>query len=53
MRECRSAIILQWAKQWIGIDLIARTIQITAAVVTAEVITKGFRIAAASDDTLP
>jgi len=38
MSECRAAIVLQWTKYWIGIDLIARASQETAAVVVANVI---------------
>src|SRR4029453_16634647 len=38
MRECGPAIVLQWAKHRIGIDLIARGGQHTAAVVAAEIV---------------
>ena len=38
MCERRAAIVLQRAKQWIGIDLIAWAIQVTAAVVAAEIV---------------
>jgi hypothetical protein len=38
MGECGATIVLQWAKHRIGVDLIARTGQDTAAVVAAEVI---------------
>jgi len=38
MRECGAAIVLQRAKHRIGINLIARTGQDTAAVVAAEIV---------------
>ena len=38
MCERRAAIVLQRAKQWIGIDLIAGAIQIAAAVVAANIV---------------
>ena len=41
MRECWAAIVLQRAKHRIGVDLIARTSQDTAAVVAAQIIAMG------------
>ncbi len=38
MSECRSAVILQWPKHRVDVDLIAGAIQITSAIVTADVI---------------
>jgi len=38
MSQCRTTVILQWAKQRIGVDLIAGAIQIAAAVVAANVV---------------
>ena len=38
MSESRSSIVLKRSKQWIGVDLVARTIQIAAAVVAANVV---------------
>ena len=38
MRERRTAVVLQRAKQRIGIDLIAWAIQVTAAVIAADII---------------
>jgi CMP-2-keto-3-deoxyoctulosonic acid synthetase len=38
MCECRATIVLQRAKHRIGVDLVARAIQIAAAVVTENVI---------------
>src|SRR6266542_4272372 len=38
MCECRAAIVLQWAKHGIGVDLIARFGQDTAAVVATEIV---------------
>jgi len=32
------AVILQWAKQGIGIDLVARAVQKTAAIVTTDIV---------------
>ena len=49
MCECGAAIVLQWAEQRIGTDLIAGTIQITAAVVTADVVAVGCDAAATED----
>ena len=40
MRKGWAAVILQGAKQRIGIDLIARASQITAAIIAAEVVSK-------------
>ena len=40
MRECGAAIVLQWAKHRIGIDLIAGTGQDPAAVVAADIVTE-------------
>jgi hypothetical protein len=37
--EGRAAVIPQRAKQWIGVDLIARAIQITAAIIAADIVT--------------
>jgi hypothetical protein len=38
VRERRAAVILQRAKQRIGIDLIARAIQVAAAVIAADIV---------------
>src|SRR5215813_15447407 len=38
MSQCRAAIIPQWPKQRIGIDLIAGAIQIAAAVVATDIV---------------
>src|SRR6266536_2922931 len=38
MRECGATVVLQWAKHGIGVDLIARAGQDTAAVVAAEIV---------------
>ena len=40
MRKGWAAVILQRTKQRIGVDLIARASQITAAVIAAEVVSK-------------
>jgi hypothetical protein len=40
VRECRPAIILQWAEYRIGIDLVAGSSQKTAAIIAAEVVTE-------------
>jgi hypothetical protein len=40
MGECRPAVVLQWAKYWIGVDLVSWTVQITTAIIAAEVVTK-------------
>ena len=40
MRERRTAVVLQRTKQWIRVDLIARSSQITAAVIAAEIVSK-------------
>src|SRR5207302_11421135 len=37
---CRAAVVLQGTKHRIGVDLIARAIQVTTTVVTAEVVTE-------------
>ncbi len=39
MRECRTAIVLQWAQQRISVDLIARAVQIPAGIIAAEIVT--------------
>ena len=39
MSQCRAAVILQRAKDWIGVDLIAGSIQIAATVVAANIVT--------------
>ena len=38
MCECRASVVLQGAQYRIGVDLIARTIQITGTIVTADVV---------------
>jgi len=38
MGECRAAVILQGAKQRIGVDLIAGTVQKTAAIIATNVV---------------
>jgi hypothetical protein len=38
VRQCWTAIVLQWAEQGIGINLITRTIQKTDSVVAAEIV---------------
>ena len=50
MRERRAAVILQRTKQRIGIDLIAWAIQITAAVIAAEIVSNRGEGAAAVED---
>src|SRR6476620_9598840 len=50
MSECRPTVVLQRAKHRIGIDLIAGAIQITAAVIAADIIAvRGHRAKAAKD----
>ena len=41
VRKCWAAVILQRAKQRSGINLIARAGQITAAIITADIVSKG------------
>ena len=41
MRKGRPAVVLEWAKHRISVDLIARTGQKSASIVTGEVITQG------------
>lgn len=53
MCECRATVVLQRAKQRVGIDLIARAIQITAAVVTAHIVAAGGNRAAIVEDVRP
>ncbi|PYL71147.1 MAG: hypothetical protein DMF26_20005 [Verrucomicrobia bacterium] len=36
--KCRPPVILQWAKQGIGIDLVPRAVQKTAAIVTTDIV---------------
>ena len=38
MGQCWSTIILQWAKDGIGIDLVARAVQKTAAIIATNVV---------------
>ena len=38
VRKGWAAVIQQRTKQWIGVDLIARAVQITAAVIAAEIV---------------
>ena len=38
MSESGSSIVLKRPKQWIGIDLVARTIQITAAIIATYIV---------------
>ena len=38
MGKCWATIILQWSKHRIGIDLVARTGQETAAIVTTDIV---------------
>src|SRR5207249_5059546 len=40
MRECRTAIVLQWAKHWIRVDLIAGTSQNASAIIATEIVTE-------------
>jgi hypothetical protein len=35
MRKSRTAIVLQWAKHWIGVDLVAGASQETGGIVAA------------------
>jgi hypothetical protein len=49
----RTAVILQRTEQRVGIDLIARAIQITAAIVAADVISMRRHCAAVIEDILP
>ena len=50
MRERRAAVVLQRTKQRIGVDLIARAGQITAAVIAAEVVSMRGDGTAVSED---
>jgi hypothetical protein len=38
VRQGGSTIVLQWTEQWIGIDLVSRSIQKPTAVVAANVV---------------
>ena len=38
MGQCWSTIILQWAKDGIGIDLVAWAVQKTAAIIAADIV---------------
>ena len=49
MRKSRPTVILQRTEQRIGIDLIARAIQITAAVVAADIVAQRCDCAATID----
>ena len=50
MGECRPAVVLQWAKYWIGVDLVARAIQITAAIIATDVVAMSDKAAAIIKD---
>ena len=39
MSQCWSAVILEWAEQGIGVDLVAGAGQETAAIVTTKIVT--------------
>jgi hypothetical protein len=41
MREGWAAVVLQRAEQWIGIDLVARAVQVSAAVVATKIVSVG------------
>ena len=41
VRKSWASVILQRTEPWIGIDLIARAIQITAAIIAAEIVSIG------------
>jgi hypothetical protein len=49
MCECRAAIVLQWTKHWIGVDLVARARQKTGGIVAANIVAQRCDCAAAID----
>ena len=38
MGESRTSIVLQWAEQWIGVDLVTGRSQETATVIVAQIV---------------
>ena len=50
MGECDPSVVLQWAKQRIGIDLVASRSEETSAVVAAKIVTERSNRAAAVGD---
>ena len=51
MSKCWAAVILKWAEEWVGTDLVAWSDQESAGVITANVIAeRGNRVASAVKD---
>ena len=50
MGECRPAVVLQWAKYWLGIDVVAGSREKTAAIVITNIVAVGRNRATQEND---
>lgn len=50
MRECRTAVVLQRAQQWLGVDLIPGACQHARAIIAAEIVSMRDNCAAVIGD---